>query len=242
MTPPTRRRRPTRTDLNREVVVDAALAIVDADGVDGLSMRKLATAIDVNPMTLYRFVPSKADLLRELVARVLADADAPSEASADWEPVLRRTADAFRAAVQAHPKVLPLLAEPGGSVTLLDLIAVPVLSLTLAGFSQEAAVHGASTLTATVLGFAQLEAGLEDTPAEERPDPGRVVQLWGVAADAAPDVQAVLGFDVSADGKTVAVQSRSAVDQTGGGDLQVPPVDFALAIDVVVAGLRSLSS
>jgi AcrR family transcriptional regulator len=235
---PTRRRRPTRTDLNREVVVDAALAIVDADGIDGLSMRKLATAIDVNPMTLYRFVPSKADLLRELVARVLADADAPSEASAEWEPVLRGTADAFRSAVQAHPKVLPLLAEPSGAITLLDLIAVPVLSLTLAGFSQEAAVHGASALTATVLGFAQLEAGLADTPADERPDPGRVVQLWSVAEKAAPDVQAVLGFEVS--GGTVAVQPRSGADQTGGGEAQVAPVDFTLAIDVVVAGLHSL--
>jgi len=220
------------------VVVDAALAIVDADGIDGLSMRKLASAIDVNPMTLYRFVPSKADLLRELVTRVLADADAPRTASADWEPVLRATAVAFRAAVRAHPRVLPLLAEPRGAVTLLDLVAVPVLSLTLAGFSDAEAVHGAGALTAAVLGYAQLEAGLDDAAQADRPDPSRVVQLWTVAEGAAPDVQRVLGFEVGKGG-SVTVDPRVGAEQPT-GEATVAPLSFDVTVEVALAGLRSL--
>jgi AcrR family transcriptional regulator len=225
-------------------VVDAALAIVDADGIDGLSMRKLAAAIDVNPMTRYRVVPSKADLLRELVARVLADASAPVEASTDWEPVLRGTAEAFRAAVRAHPNVLPLLAEPSGAVTLLDLLSVPVLSLTLAGYADDMAVHGTSALTALVLGYAQLEAGLEVVADDDRPDPSRIVKLWDVAKDATSDVQSVLGFSVTRRGAKVDVEVTGVADGAGSTNAAKAstgpdPASFDTAVELLLAGLRA---
>jgi AcrR family transcriptional regulator len=64
--------------LSRAVVVDAALRIVDRDGLDGVSMRRLAAAIGATPMALYRHVPNKAALLDALVAAVLSRLEFPT--------------------------------------------------------------------------------------------------------------------------------------------------------------------
>ena len=94
---------PTRT-----VVLRAALGIVDADGIDGLSMRRLARALDRDPMTLYRYADGKGALLDGIAELVTADlvVDPTGE---DWRGELRRVAHRFRELALAHPHVVPLL-------------------------------------------------------------------------------------------------------------------------------------
>ncbi|NMH80414.1 TetR/AcrR family transcriptional regulator C-terminal domain-containing protein [Pseudonocardia xinjiangensis] len=105
--PDGRGRRPV---LSRSEVLAAALSLIDRDGVEALSMRRLGKALGRDPMRLYRHASSKDELLDGVVELVLSELSVPVPADAgDWEQALRRTAHAFRAIVLAHPYVVPLL-------------------------------------------------------------------------------------------------------------------------------------
>src|SRR5579871_885358 len=82
--------------ITREAVLAAALAIIDRDGADALSMRRLARALDRDPMILYRNAPGKAALLDGVAETVLAKLDVDS-ADPDWAGQLREVARRFRA-------------------------------------------------------------------------------------------------------------------------------------------------
>jgi AcrR family transcriptional regulator len=98
-----------RTPLSRQDVLASALRLIDDDGVEALTMRRLGRALDRDPMRLYRFAESKDQLLDGVVELVLADLMVPASVDGDWEAVLRLTAHAFRNLALAHPHVVPLL-------------------------------------------------------------------------------------------------------------------------------------
>ena len=102
---PARRRSP----LRREDVLATALRLIDADGVEALSMRRMGRALDRDPMRLYRFASSKDELLDGVVELVLGELQVPAGEPGNWEDVLRRTAHAYRGIALAHPHVVPLL-------------------------------------------------------------------------------------------------------------------------------------
>jgi AcrR family transcriptional regulator len=109
MTADTQRRAPRRPALTRHAVLTTALRLIDAGGVDALSMRRIGKALERDPMRLYRFASSKEELLDGVVELVLAELCIPSTEDAGWEDVLRRTARSFRDIALAHPHVVPLL-------------------------------------------------------------------------------------------------------------------------------------
>jgi len=133
--------------MSRELVLDAALGIIDRDGADGLSMRRLGHALGRDPMSLYRYAANKTALLDGVVELVLEGLSVDTTA-ADWEGQLRVVARDFRALALAHPHVVPLLVthplatplalRPLG--TLRPLEATLAL-LTRAGFSEVDALH-----------------------------------------------------------------------------------------------------
>lgn len=137
----------TAGPLTRDLVVATALELIDRDGVEALSMRRLAAALGRDPMALYRYAKNKAALLDAVVEMVLApltiDATDP-----DWSRQLRIAARAYRRLALAHPHVVPLLVtlpantplamRPRG--TLRPLEAVLAL-LTRAGFAGADALH-----------------------------------------------------------------------------------------------------
>ena len=82
MASPARRGAEPRTPLTRDRVLQAALALADAGGIEALSMRKLGEAVGVEAMSLYNHVPSKADLLDGLVDLVFSEIELPSGAAA----------------------------------------------------------------------------------------------------------------------------------------------------------------
>ena len=94
--------------ITRDVVLAAALEIIDRDGADALSMRRLARALDRDPMILYRHAPGKAALLDGVAETVLAQLQVDS-ADPDWAGQLREVARRFRALALAHPHVVPLI-------------------------------------------------------------------------------------------------------------------------------------
>ncbi|WP_280269248.1 TetR/AcrR family transcriptional regulator C-terminal domain-containing protein [Nocardia wallacei] len=104
------RKGPGRRDspVTRAAVLDAALEIVDRDGVDALSMRRLAEAVGRDPMVIYRHVPNKAAVL-DGVAEIVFGRLSVDPAASDWVAQVRSVAREFRRLALAHPRVVPLL-------------------------------------------------------------------------------------------------------------------------------------
>ncbi|MCE5290506.1 MAG: TetR/AcrR family transcriptional regulator C-terminal domain-containing protein [Nocardiaceae bacterium] len=133
--------------LTRAVVLAAALEVIDRDGIDALSMRRLGDALGRDPMGLYRHTPSKAALL-DGVAELVLDQLAVDTTQGDWAGQLRNLARDFRMLALDHPNVVPLLvtrpiATPLGLrplSTLRPLESVLTL-LTRAGFTMIDALH-----------------------------------------------------------------------------------------------------
>ena len=133
--------------VTRELVLATALELIDRDGVEALSMRRLAAALGRDPMILYRHAPSKAALLDGVVETVLAQLHV-DPADPDWTGQLRAVARDYRILALAHPKVVPLIVtrplatplalRPRGTLRPLEhLLAL----LTSAGFSGSDALH-----------------------------------------------------------------------------------------------------
>ena len=133
--------------ITRDVILAAALDIIDRDGASGLSMRRLARALDRDPMILYRRAPNKAALLDGVAEMVLAQLTV-DPADPDWAAQLRAVARDYRALALAHPNVVPLLVTrplstplglrpPGTLRPLEDILTL----LTRAGYSGPDALH-----------------------------------------------------------------------------------------------------
>ncbi|MFY9650082.1 MAG: helix-turn-helix domain-containing protein [Trebonia sp.] len=105
--------RPTTAKLDQARIRAAALALVDAEGLDRLSMRRLATALDVSAASLYFHYATKDELLEAVAADILAKVDT-SAFSSGWEPGVRAWARSLRAALAAHPRLVPVLSHAPG--------------------------------------------------------------------------------------------------------------------------------
>ena len=105
-----RTRRP-RGSLTREAVVTAALAIVDAEGVEALSMPRLARQLDAGVMTLYGYVRSKQELLDAVAMQAIAEVRVPGLDAADAREILLGWGRGLRAVLLAHPGVAGVLAR-----------------------------------------------------------------------------------------------------------------------------------
>jgi AcrR family transcriptional regulator len=164
-----------RPALTREQILTAALQIIDEDGVEALTMRRLGQALDRNPMVIYRHAADKDALLDGVVEHVAAAFVAPrrpdrnghgdghwdvgGEGDHEWEAVLRRMAHTFRRVALAHPHVVPLLLtrplsgplalRPLGTLRQLeDLLELFVT----AGFDPQGALHAARLFTGFLYG------------------------------------------------------------------------------------------
>ena len=139
------RRRPA---LSRQEVLATALRLIDADGVEALSMRRMGKALGRDPMRLYRFASSKDELLDGVVELVLGELRVPAAEAGNWEEVLRRSAHAFREIALAHPHVVPLLVtrplatplalRPLGTLRPLEALLELFIG---AGFDERRALH-----------------------------------------------------------------------------------------------------
>jgi AcrR family transcriptional regulator len=128
VTTPRARSRPA---LGLDAIVDRTLRIVDAEGVQAVSMRRVAAEFDTGPASLYAYVPSKETLLRLVMDRILEDVTVP--AGDDWQEVVRGLAHNLRSVLQRHndAAVLNFAHIPNGTGTL--EIAERVLRLMITG-------------------------------------------------------------------------------------------------------------
>ncbi len=98
-----------RGTLSQALILRTALAIIDSDGLAGLTVRKLAERLGVSAMAIYRHYKNKAEIERELVDLVVGDYDVTSHNEEDWREWIFKTYANMRDALCAHPGVMPLL-------------------------------------------------------------------------------------------------------------------------------------
>jgi AcrR family transcriptional regulator len=159
-----------RAPLNRERVLQAAIALADEQGIEALTMRELGLRLGVEAMSLYNHVANKDDILDGMVDLVVGQIDLPADA-ADWKHAMRARAISAQAVFARHPWVSPLIdsRESSGPARLRYLDWV-VGTLRRAGFSLEAAAHAFSVLDSYIYGFGRqrlnVSAGSDLTPEE----------------------------------------------------------------------------
>lgn len=162
-------RRRSTPPLSRERVISEALALLDEEGLEGLSMRRLAARLRVEAMSLYHHVRDKHDLLDGVVDHALSGLRAP-DPSLPWDLRLEGAARGLYAALVAHPPLVLVLASEQGRPTSAPVLAVMASTLQALGESGLAPADQVSAfrgLVALVFGFALTHTrGSRSTPAE----------------------------------------------------------------------------
>ncbi len=163
--------RPQR--ITREGLLDAAMQIVDTEGLDGLTMRRLGQAVGAVPAMVYRFFADKSELVEALADRLFAQArDHRSSAGPAPAPLcppeleqLRQGAHSIRRALLAHPALVAAAVRrpPRQKATLHGMDAGLELLLE-AGVEPEAAAKGYQAVLFYTLGFAAIEAPFAAAP------------------------------------------------------------------------------
>lgn len=183
-----RPRRSARPSLDRDQIVVAALRIVDAEGVEALSLRRLAETVGVTAMSLYWHVRDKAELLELVGQAVLAEVEIPP-IRGDWRDQLRDVHRALLAGVLRHPNTVDVLigrARYGaGGLALFERI---LGSLLAAGFTPEAAFDAYQSLYLFTLGFMATSSRSPEFREVQRQG---VMYMLSLPADQFPSIRAV---------------------------------------------------
>jgi AcrR family transcriptional regulator len=174
-----------RGSLDRRRVLGAAVEFIDEDGIDALTMRRLGARLGVEAMALYRYVPSREQLLDGVVETVVdelyGDPDVHMQAQHGWQDYLQRLAHGVRRIALAHPAVFPLVATRPPAA---PWVRPPLRSLrwvesfletmTGAGFSDAMAVAAYRAYTSFLLGHLLLEVSQRGVPISSRDEPNAV--------------------------------------------------------------------
>ena len=157
----------TRTPLTKERVVQAAVALADREGLEALSMRRLADELGAGAMSLYHYVPNKEQLVDEMIDVVFEEIEPPAT-HGDWKRELRRRALSTRAALNRHRWAVGLMeGRNKQGVASVRLHEAVLGCLREAGFSIELTVQAYSVQDAYIYGFALQEKALPFESAEE---------------------------------------------------------------------------
>lgn len=155
----------TRKALSRERILRTALSIVDREGLEAISMRRVGEELGVEAMSLYNHVANKAAILDGIFETVLAELP-PARRSASWQAALRDRARALRAVLRAHPNTLSIFAtRPAVTPAAIAHVEMVLEVLRSAGFSVEDSLSALQVLSAFVVGHTV--ASYAPRPADE---------------------------------------------------------------------------
>jgi TetR/AcrR family transcriptional regulator, tetracycline repressor protein len=151
-----------REHLTRPRLVAAALAIVDRDGLEGLTMRALGRELSVDPMAAYHWFPNKDAILQGVAEAILAEIPLPPAATtATWQETAMRSSRDYRAALLRHPNALPVAStQPVMTPRGFELIEGIAAAFVAGGLTPGAALEMINTMAALILGSVVAEAGV----------------------------------------------------------------------------------
>ncbi len=185
--------RSVKADLSRAAIVERALTVMDADGPDAVTVRRIAQEFGVTPMALYWHVANKDELLAAMGDALLAEVTLPSP-TGPWHAQLRGVVEALIDALSRHPAaaelVLPrvLVTEPG-----LELSEFTLTLLEDAGFGREQAADVARLGLQTAMMLVAQRPGAESQAAAEERDAllaAKRAHVQSLPVDRYPRVQA----------------------------------------------------
>lgn len=150
----------SKPQLSRELVLDRAMELADDVGLESLTMRSLAVALGVKPMSVYYYVAKKSEILDGLVDRVFAEADSARSRQDDpWQRAMRERALTMRSVLDRHRWALGLIesrTSPGSATLRHHNETLGILRR--AGFSVEMAARAYALLDSYIYGFVLQES------------------------------------------------------------------------------------
>jgi AcrR family transcriptional regulator len=147
--------RPRQALLTRERIVEAAAVLIDAEGLDACSMRRLATELGVQGPSLYNHFATKAEIVDAVAEAVVAQVDISAFRGNDWREGLRLWAKSYHAVLTAHPNIVPVLATgPGRRPAGLAMAEAVYGALIEAGWSRARATHIGALMRYLITGSA----------------------------------------------------------------------------------------
>ena len=163
---PTRTRKdeveiPVKERLTRDRVVEAALRVMDEEGLDAVTMRRIAREVGVEAMSLYHYVRDKEDLLDGICTRVMQDFRFPDE-DRPWIEVARDGAREWRRVLRDHPNVMAVWAERQRPMTDLEGLMPMEFALRVigrAGINAREGVQVFNVLGGYIMGVVMMEVG-----------------------------------------------------------------------------------
>jgi TetR/AcrR family tetracycline transcriptional repressor len=161
---PTRARKPdvpARERLTRDRVIAAALSIMDDEGLDAVTMRRIAREVGVEAMSLYHHVRDKEDLLDGVCAMVMREFRYPDE-DRPWIDVARDGAREWRRVLREHPNVIALWADRQRPMTELEALMPMEFALRViarAGIDDREGVLVFNVLGGYIMGVVMMEVG-----------------------------------------------------------------------------------
>ena len=151
--------------ISRDQIVELATKVVATDGVDQLTIRSLAADLGVAPMSIYRHVRDKDDLLDDVVDRLLTDRWQPQQSRRSWRKWTIEAADRLREFLVTQPAALHIyLHHPVTTPAALARMEAMTAVLRRAVGDPDQARRAYAAIHTYTLGFAALEAGRKHTP------------------------------------------------------------------------------
>ena len=215
--------RKARTPLPRELVLAAAVALADREGLPAVTMRRLATALDVEAMSIYHHIAGKEALLDGLVEGLAREIDVEIgllPAASGWRHTLRARCLAARVVMLRHRWAPDLIgSRPAIPVALYQHFEGTLATMVEAGMSYHLAHRAMHALNSMVLGFVhELFSPAGDAAATDAPE----AQLAAMAATL-PHITAMVTSEVHAAGDTL-----------GWCDSQA---EFEFTLDILLEGI-----
>jgi AcrR family transcriptional regulator len=171
----------TRKPLTKERVLEKAIALADADGIEALTMRKLGHALGVEAMSLYNHVANKAELVAAMVDRVVGEFDLPDD-EPRWDAAIRRCAISAHDLLLEHQWACSLALLPSDIGTVggprIRYMEWLLGRLREAGFSAELTYSAYHTLDSHIFGFTLWQLGHAKAARVLAPPGGENIEEW----------------------------------------------------------------
>jgi AcrR family transcriptional regulator len=151
-----------REPLTRDRIIETALRVMDDEGLEAVTMRRIGRELGVEAMSLYNHVEDKDDILEGVTERAMNEFEFPAS-TGDWAEDARAMAREWRRLLALHPSVCQLLAErhkPLEGVATYRAMDSALGVLRRAGLSDRDAAQAFNALGGYILGFVMMEQGL----------------------------------------------------------------------------------
>lgn len=220
--------RPRQALLSRERIIATAAALIDAEGLDAVSTRRLAAELGVQGPSLYHHFANKEEILDAVVNEIAAQVDVSPFAEQDWRVALYQWGRSYRRALADHPNIVPFLAQgPGRRPAQLGMADAVYGALVRAGWPPARATHVGAVMRYYIAGSAlgSFARGFVEDPSLYATDYPHLVQAHRLAVhqQSVDDGAFALGLESLIDGLA------RAYERVVG---PLPPLDVA-AFDAV---------